>query len=63
MPHKKLPKYIKFVYRNRERLWVKVERREGNYYIGTIANKPITRGIKFGEAVKVDVHKVVEVQH
>ena len=42
---------------------MKGERRDGNYYIGTTADKPFAKGIKFGEAVKVDVHKLVEVQH
>ena len=37
----KLPKYIKFNYRNVERVWVKVHKIEGNYYYSYIYNIPI----------------------
>jgi hypothetical protein len=60
---KKLPRYVKFRYRNRERLLVKVDRIEGNYYIGTLADNPITKGLKFGDIVKVDISKVVDIQY
>ena len=56
----RLPRYIKFRYKNKERLWVQVERIEGNYIYGKVANNPITEGLKFGDIVKVHKHKVVD---
>ena len=49
----KLPKYIKFNYRNKERLWVKDEKIENNYYYGYIDNKPISTNIKYNQYFKV----------
>ena len=58
-----MPRYVKFSYKHRERLWVKVDRIEGNYYIGTLANYPITKGLKFGDTVKIDINKVIDIQY
>ena len=58
-----MPTYIKFRYRTRERLWLNVDRIGWNYYIDTVANNPITKGLKFGDIVKVDISKVIDVQY
>ena len=41
----KIPKIIKFNYRNIERIWVRVNKFEHNYYYGYVDNKPISKGI------------------
>ena len=58
----KLPKFIKFNYRNIERLWVRVVKFENNYYYGYIDNKPIPKSIKHNQYIKVHKQKVVEIQ-
>ena len=45
----KIPKFIKFRYKNRERLWLQVEKVTDKYYIGPVANNPIEKGLKFGD--------------
>ena len=59
---KKIPKFIKFIYRNRERLWVRVDKFEGNYYYGHIDNIPVSKAIKKGQYVKVNKNKVIDSQ-
>ena len=49
----KIPKFVKFRYKNRERLWLKVEKVTEKYYIGTVANDPIEKGLKFGDHRRV----------
>ena len=49
----RIPKFVKFRYKNRERLWLKVERVTDKYYIGTVANDPIEKGLKFGDHRRV----------
>ena len=39
-------KLIKFIYRNVERLWLRVVKFENNYYYGYIDNIPISKTIK-----------------
>ena len=39
----KTPKAIEFVYRDKERLWLKVGKFENNYYYGYIDSKPISK--------------------
>ena len=58
----KLPKLIKFIYRNVERLWLRVVKFENNYQQGYIDNKPISKNIKYNQYIKVHKQKVVEVQ-
>ena len=58
----KLPKFIKFNYRNRERLWLRVDKYEGNYYYGYIDNKPISKTIKFNQYIRVYKNKVLDSQ-
>ena len=53
-------KFVKFIYNNRERLWLKVDKFENNYYYGWIDNKPLSVGIKYKDYVKVHKNKVVE---
>ena len=48
----KLPKAIKFMYRNKERLWLKVNKLENNYYYGCVDSKPISKGITYNQYVK-----------
>ena len=57
-----VPKYIKFNYRNKERVWVKVEKIEGNYYYGYIDNIPISKGIKYKQYIRVHKNKIVDTQ-
>ena len=55
-------KLIKFIYRNKERLWLRVVKFENNYYYGYIDNIPISKGIKFNQYIKVHKNKVVDTQ-
>ena len=59
----KIPKLIKFNYRNIEIIWVRVVKFENNYYYGHIDNKPISKGIKYNQYIKVHRNKVVETQY
>ena len=56
----KLPKYIKFIYRNKERLWLKVHKYENNYYFGYIDNIPISKTIKYGQYIRVHKNKILD---
>ena len=58
----KIPKYIKFNYRNIERIWLRVVKFENNYYYGYIDNKPISKSIKYNQYIKVHKQKVLEMQ-
>ena len=59
----KLPKYIKFIYRNKERLWLKVDKFESNYYYGYVDSKPKSKGVTYNQYIKVHKNKVVETKH
>ena len=48
-----IPKYIKFNYRNKERVWVKVHKIESNYYYGYIDNIPISKGLKYKQYMRI----------
>ena len=54
------PKAIKFIYRDKERLWLKVDKFENNYDYGYVDSKPISKGITHNQYVKVHKNKVVE---
>ena len=54
------PKFIKFIYRNKERLWLRVVYFENKYYYGYVDNVPLSKGIKYNQYVKVNKNKVVE---
>ena len=56
----KLPKLIKFIYRNKERVWVRVIKFKNNYQYGYIDNIPISKTIKFNQYIKVHKQKVVD---
>ena len=49
----KTPKVIKFIYRNKERLWLKVDKFENNYYYGYVDSKPISKGSTYNQYVKL----------
>ena len=55
-------KLIKFIYRNKERLWLRVVKFENNYYYGYIDNIPISKGIKQYQYIRVHKNKVLEMQ-
>ena len=54
------PKFIKFVYKNRERLWAKVVEMKGNWYVATVANNPISKGIRYGDTITIHKNKVID---
>ena len=49
----KTPKAIKFIYINKERLRLKVDKFENNYDCGYLGSKPISKGITYNQYVKV----------
>ena len=55
-------KLIKFIYRNKERLWLRVVKFENNYYYGYIDNIPISKGINKNQYIRVHKNKVLEMQ-
>ena len=57
----KHPKYIKYSYRNKEFIWVKVDDHDDKNYYGKIDNTPISKSIKIGDRVKVNKSKVVDI--
>ena len=56
----KIPKFIKFSFRNKERIFVRVHKFEHNYDYGYIDNIPIPKTIKFNQYIKVHKQKVVD---
>ena len=56
----KHPKFIKFVYKNREGLWAKVVDVKGNWYVATVDNKPISKGIRYGDTITRHKKKVID---
>ena len=52
-----VPKYIKFNYRNKERVWVRVEKIQNNYYYGYIDNIPISKGLKYKQYIRIHKKK------
>ncbi len=57
---KKMPKFVKSVYKKKERLCVKVNKLEKYIVYGTVANNPITKGLKFNDIVKLKLSDVVD---
>ena len=47
------PKFIKFVWKNRERLWARVVDVDGNWYVAIVANKPISKNIRYGDTILI----------
>ena len=58
----KIPKFIKFNYRNIERIWVRVVKFENNSYYGYIDNKPISKTIQYNQYIRVNKNKEVDTQ-
>ena len=56
----KTPKAFEFIYRNKERSWLKVDKFGNNYYYAYADCKPISEGITYNQYVKVHKNKVVE---
>ncbi len=56
------PKFIKFNYRNKERLWLRVSKYENNYYYGNIDNIPISTNIKYKQYIRIHKNKVLEIK-
>ena len=61
--NQKKPKYVKFIYRIKERLWLKVDKVEGNFIYGTLDSKPVSPSKKVGDEMKVNINKVVETKY
>jgi hypothetical protein len=43
--------------------WVNVDNRKGNQVYGHMHNKPIAKGILFGDRANINLTKVIEVLH
>ena len=56
----RIPKLIQYSYRNKELLWVRVERFEAGYYYGTIDDTPVSKSIRLGQSVKIKENKVID---
>ena len=54
------PKYIKFNYRNKERVWLRVEKIQNNYYYGYIDNIPISKTLKYKQYIRIHKKNVLE---
>ena len=59
----KIPKFIKFRYKNKERLWLKVEKVTDKYYIGAVANDPIEKGLKFGDRRRILKTSIFDIEY
>ncbi len=57
---RKIPTFVKFSYKNKERLWVSVNKIEKGIIYGKLANNPISNGIKFNDLVKIRLSHVIE---
>ena len=58
----KTPKFIKFNYRNVERVWVRVDKFQNNYYQGYIDNIPVSKGIKYKQYIRIHKKNVIDKQ-
>ena len=54
------PKFIKFNYRNKERVWLNNYKIEGNYYYAYIDNIPISKTIKYKQYMRIHKNKIIE---
>ena len=57
---KKISKIVKFKYKKKERLWVRVVKLENDTVHGRVANNPITKGLKFNDLVKIKLSNVID---
>ena len=53
---------IKFRYKN-ERLWLLVTKETEKYYFGTVDNKPIYPGLKFGDKRRVLKTDILDIDY
>ena len=53
---------IKFRYKN-ERLWLLVTKETDKYYFGTVDNKPIYPGLKYGDERKVLKTDILDIDY
>ena len=53
---------IKFRYKN-ERLWLLVTKETDKYYFGTVDNKPIYPGLKFGDKRRVLKTDILDIDY
>ena len=53
---------VKFRYKN-ERLWLLVTKETDKYYFGTVDNKPIYPGLKFGDKRKVLKTDILDIDY
>ena len=71
MNKNKVPKLVKIRCSNKtdaETLWVLVKKQEGNYYIGTVDNNPVSKTlkygsqkIKYGATIKINIKDVRDI--
>ncbi len=57
-----VPKYIKFNYRNKERVWLRIVKYENNYYYGYIDSIPISKTLKYKQYIRVHNKNVIDTQ-
>ena len=55
-----IPKLIKYRYKKKEELWVRVVKFENGHYYGTIRDAPISKDIKIGASVRVKENRVID---
>ena len=54
-----IQKLIKFNYRNKELVRLKVDKFENDYYCGYVDSKPISKGIKYKQYIKIHKRNVI----
>ena len=55
-----IPKFVKCRYRNKELLWLKIDKFGNNYYYGYLDSKPLSNSIKYKQYIKIHKNKVVD---
>jgi uncharacterized protein YegJ (DUF2314 family) len=51
---------MKYCYKKKEELWVRVVKFENGHYYGTIRDAPISKDIKIGASVRVKENRVID---
>ena len=59
----KKPKFIKFSFEHKERLWMKVDKIDDKFVYGKVAKLPISPGIKQNERKKIRISKIIDVMY
>ena len=54
------PKFIKFNYRNVERVWLRIVKYENNYYYGYIDSIPISKTLKYKQYMRIHKNRLIE---